>query len=412
MTSGETGRERSVARRRSFTHPWLIPFFAALLTLVGGGVAVLEARVAGDLLERPGLEEFYLDPVPESSGAPGEIVRSEELVGLPFDTRAWRILYRSTDVFGEPLIVSGIVVAPLGPAPAGGRTVLSWGHPTTGSARECAPSLAADPFLDIEGLRLMLDRGYVVVATDYAGMGYPGPDSYLVGVTEGNNVLDAARAAQSLPATDAGDSVVLWGHSQGGQAVLFAAERAADYAPELDLRAVAVAAPAADLTALLDADIGDISGVTIGSYAFTAYAGVYGDTVAGADLSDILTPDAIAAAPEMNALCLLTHTKELHAIGQPLVGNFVLNDPTTTPPWDELLAENSAGSVAFDAPLYIAQGLEDTLIHPQDTRAFAQHEASLGMDVTLAEVPHATHATIAYFTLPGLMAWLDALGER
>lgn len=412
MDAGEPGRGRMRVRQRASTHRWLVPFFAALLTAVGGGVVVLEARIVGDIIERPGLERFYLDPVPESSGPPGEIVRSEELIGLPFDTRAWRILYRSTDLFGAPLIVSGIVVAPLGPPPAEGRTVLSWGHPTTGSARDCAPSLAADPFLDIEGLRLMLDRGYVVVATDYAGMGYPGPDSYLVGATEGNNVLDAVRAAQSIPAADAGASVVLWGHSQGGQAVLFAAERAADYAPELDVRGVAVAAPAADLTALLDADIDDISGVTIGSYAFTAFAGIYGATVAGVDLSDILTPDAIAAAPEMNELCLLTHTKELHAIGQPLVGNFVLSDPTTTPPWDDLLTQNSAGSVAFDAPLYIAQGLEDTLIHPDDTREFAKHEASLGIDVTLSEVPHATHATIAYFTLPGLMAWLDDLEHR
>ncbi|WP_232711689.1 alpha/beta fold hydrolase [Microbacterium lacus] len=407
MTSEGPRPARANRHRHALQHRWAIPFFAAVLALVGGGVAVLEARIVGDLLERPGLEEFYLDPVPEGSGAPGEIVRSEELIGLPFDTRAWRILYRSTDLNGEPVIVSGIVVAPLGPAPAEGRTVLSWGHPTTGSARECAPSLAADPFLDIEGLRLMLDRGYVVVATDYAGMGYPGPDSYLVGATEGNNVLDAVRAAQSIPATGAGESVVLWGHSQGGQAVLFAAERAADYAPELDVRAVAVAAPAADLTALLDADIDDISGVTIGSYAFTAYAGVYGDTVPGAQLSDILTQAAVAAAPEMNELCLLTHTKELHAIGQPLVGNFVLSDPTTTPPWDDLLAQNSAGSVAFDAPLYIAQGLEDTLIHPDDTREFAKHEASLGLDVTLSEVPNATHATIAYFSLSGLMVWLD-----
>jgi alpha-beta hydrolase superfamily lysophospholipase len=97
----------------------------------------------------------------------------------------------------------------------------------------------------------------------------------------------------------------------------------------------------------------------------------------------------------------------LHAIGQPLVGNFVVSDPTTTPPWDDLLTQNSAGSVAFDAPLYIAQGLEDTLIHPDDTREFAKREASLGMDVTLSEVPNATHATIAYFSLSGLMAWLD-----
>lgn len=384
-----------------------IPLFALFFTLLAAASLVLQARVVGDLIERPGLEEFYLQPVAEGSGPPGEIVRQEELVGLPFDSRAWRILYRSTDLNGDPLIVSAIVVTPLGPAPAGGRTVLSWGHPTTGSARECAPSLGADPYLDIEGLRLMLDRGYVVVATDYAGMGYPGPDSYLIGATEGNNVLDAARAAQHIPAAEAGSSVVLWGHSQGGQAVLFAAERAADYAPELDLLAVAVAAPAADLTALLDADIGDISGVTIGSYAFTAFADVYGDTVPGVHLADILTPAAIAAAPEMNELCLLSHVKRLHEIGQPLVGDFVLSDPSTTPPWDDLLTQNSAGSTAFDAPLFIAQGLDDTLIHPDDTRDFAQHESSLGIDVTLDEIPGATHATVAYFALPGLAEWLD-----
>ena len=138
MTAESPVRGRAGEHRHSISHRWLVPFFAAVLTLVGGGVAVFEARIVGDLIERPGLEEFYLDPVPEGSGDPGEIVRQEELVGLPFDTRAWRILYRSTDLDGEPLIVSGVVVAPLGPAPAGGRTVLSWGHPTTGSARDCA----------------------------------------------------------------------------------------------------------------------------------------------------------------------------------------------------------------------------------------------------------------------------------
>lgn len=77
------------------------------------------------------------------------------------------------------------------------------------------------------------------------------------------------------------------GSSQGGQAVLFAAERAAEYAPELDIRAVAAAAPAADLKALLQTHLDDVSGVTIGSYALTAYPEIYADR--GADLADILT---------------------------------------------------------------------------------------------------------------------------
>jgi alpha-beta hydrolase superfamily lysophospholipase len=407
-----------MSRRSVGHHVWrsirrgLATGAAALLALLGAGILVLEARAIGDALERPGLEEFYVLPDPVPSGSPGEILRVEELIGVPFDSRGWRVLYHSTDLDGVDVVVSAIVVTPLGPAPAQGRPVLAWGHPTTGVARDCAPSLSADPFLDIEGLRLMLDRGYVVVATDYAGMGVEGPDSYLIGATEGNNVLDAVRAAQAIPGSRAGSDVVLWGHSQGGQAVLFAAERAADYAPELSIAAVAVAAPAADLTALLDADIGDISGVTIGSYAFPAFASVYGDTVDGAQLEEILTPAALAAVPEVQELCLLTHTAQLHEITEPLIGDFVVSDPTTTQPWSDLLAVNSAGSVGFDAPLFIAQGLADTLIHPSDTEAFAQHEASLGIDVTFERIPMATHATIAYLALPALAQWLDIHGPR
>jgi pimeloyl-ACP methyl ester carboxylesterase len=197
--------------------------------------------------------------------------------------------------------------------------------------------------------------------------------------------------------------VVLWGHSQGGQAVLFAAERAASYAPELSIRAVAAAAPAANLPGLMSAHLDDISGVTIGSYAFTAFASVYPD----AALAGILTPKALEIVPEMNELCLLANIDELHRIGAPLVGDFTTSDPTTTEPWSELLAENSAGSVAFDAPLFIAQGLQDELVVPEDTAEFVRQQASAGMRVTYETIPFASHGTVAYLALPGMLAWLD-----
>jgi alpha-beta hydrolase superfamily lysophospholipase len=255
-------------------------------------------------------------------------------------------------------------------------------------------------------MRVFLDRGYTVVATDYAGMGTDGPDSYLVGGTEANNVLDAVRAARSIPAAQAGTEVVLWGHSQGGQAALFAAERAATYAPELQIAGVAVAAPAADLTDLMGAHLDDISGVTIGAYAFTAFAETYGATIAGASLESILTPAALAVVPRMNDLCLLTDLDELHEMGEPLVGDFLLSDPTATEPWQTLLADNSAGSTAFAAPLFVAQGSADQLIVPEDTARFVDHERSIGIDATLHPVEGATHSTIAYLALPALDLWL------
>ncbi len=390
----------------------VVAFLAASLAIVAGIVAAEEARIVGDAIQRPGIAAFYAQPADAAVGEPGSLVKSAVLLGAPFAARGWRIMYRSTDVNGDPVVVTGVLVEPFGPVPAGGRTIVSWGHPTTGAAPDCAPSRGFDPYTLIEGLRSMLARGYAVVATDYAGMGTDGPDSYLVGGTEGNNVLDAVRAARAVLGGAASDRVILWGHSQGGQAVLLAAENAPAYAPELDIEAVVVAAPAANLIDLMSAHLDDISGVTIGSYAFTAFAEQYGAAVPGAQLDDILTPAALKVVPQMNELCLLSNIPELHRIGQPLVGDFTTSDPTTTEPWATLLAENSAGGKAFDAPLYIAQGEDDKLVVPQDTADFAHHEKSLGMDVTFHEVPWADHGTIAYLALPGMVAWLDRVVGR
>ena len=131
--------------------------------------------------------------------------------------------------------------------------VVGWAHPTTGAVAKCAPSNGIDPFDLIEGMTDLLNAGYAVAAADYPGLGVAGPSSYLIGTTEGNSVLDAIRAAQNMPETGAinRSDVLLWGHSQGGQAALFAGQDATSYAPELRVKAVAVAAPAADLGALL-----------------------------------------------------------------------------------------------------------------------------------------------------------------
>lgn len=376
---------------------------AGILAVTGAVVAAEVARFAGDALERPGIDAFYEQPADAATGDPGTIVKTDPLLGAPLAARAWRIMYRTTTAAGEPVVATGVLVVPLLPAPPEGRTVVSWGHPTTGAARDCAPSYAFDPFSLIEGLRALLDRGYAVVATDYVGMGTDGPDSYLVGITGGKAVLDAVRAARAVPEARASDRVILWGHSQGGQAVLFAAEQAPQYAPELQIQAVAAAAPAANLADLMSAHLDDISGVTIGSYAFTAFSETYPD----APLESILTPAALKTVPQMNELCLLSNIDELHAIGQPLVGDFTIADPTTTAPWSDLLAENSAGATAFDAPLFLAQGLKDELVVPKDTAAFAEHEAGLGIRVTYQEIPFATHGTVALLAIPGLMQWLD-----
>ena len=350
---------------------------------------------------------FYASP-PPTAAAPGTVVRVESVVGAPPGSHAQRVLYHSTDVAGVDTIVSGLVIVPDGPKPDGGRTIVSWAHPTTGTAPRCAPSSGVAPFAFIEGLTDFLADGYVVVATDYAGMGVAGAPSFLIGATESANVLDIARAARTMPDTGASDRLVLWGHSQGGHAALFAAERAAGYAPELDLRGVAVAAPATDLTSLLDADIGDVSGVTIGAYAFDSYARAYSSQLPEDPLASILTPVGAAAIPRMAKLCLLGQNRALHSIATPLIGKLTSVDPATAPGWSTLFTENSPAE-HLSVPLFVAQGAKDTLIKPEITAAFVAARQSDGTTVTSLVYPDADHATVALTALKDLRAWMRVL---
>ncbi len=80
------------------------------------------------------------DPLPDA--APGTVIRSEPMPNAPAGAVAWRVLYHSRDLRGADVAVSGVIVAPAAPAPPGGRTVVSWAHPTTG-ARRSAPRPSA-----------------------------------------------------------------------------------------------------------------------------------------------------------------------------------------------------------------------------------------------------------------------------
>ena len=359
---------------------------------------VTGALEAGDL-------SFYAVPTSTPAAPPGTVVRSEELLSAPDESRAWRVLYHSTDLAGRDTVLSGIVVAPDSPAPATGRVVVGWGHPTTGAAASCAPSNGVDPYLLVEGLPDRIRAGYVVVAPDYPGMGVPAPSSYLIGTSESRSLLDAVRAARRLP-TGATTTTVLWGHSQGGHAVLFAALQAGAYAPELTVRAAAVAAPAADLGTLLDDDIGDVSGVTIGSYAFAAYQQAYAAQYPGLELTSILTDPGAAVTPTMAGLCLFGDNDKLHALATPLLGNYLRSDPRTTEPWSAILIENTPGAPPAGLPVFVVQGGADTLVIPSATEGYVAASCRAGARMTFRLYPTDTHGTIANTTMPDVLAFL------
>src|SRR5437762_10245421 len=155
-----------------------------------GALAVL-----GCLAGAPAAKALYDIQPDEIPGRPGTIIRVWPLEGggpsVIGTANAFRFHYRSTGLNGQPIPVSGAIFVPSGPAPAGGRNIIAWAHPTSGVVPPCAPSLMPDTAGLIWGLAQMLREGYIVVATDYPGLGTYGIHPYLIGESEGRAVLDS-----------------------------------------------------------------------------------------------------------------------------------------------------------------------------------------------------------------------------
>ena len=124
---------------------------------------------------------------------------------------------------------------------------MAWAHPTTGVVPHCAPSLAIFVFQQMTGSRPLDERGVVIAATDYPGLGTPGPHPYLVGVSEGRAVLNSVRAARAMPGPMPATALRCGDIRKADRRRCSQGELAKSYAPELDLVGVAAAAPATEL---------------------------------------------------------------------------------------------------------------------------------------------------------------------
>jgi alpha-beta hydrolase superfamily lysophospholipase len=171
------------------------------------------------------LSSFYDPPAPLPPAPPGALIRSEPFAGyeLPPGAHAVRMLYHSRARDGRDVATSAVLLLPGGTPPVGGWPVIAWAHGTSGVARQCAPSLMRDVEYGSEGLMPMVAAGFAVIATDYAGLGTPGPHEYDNKIAQANDVVYSVPAAHSVDPS-LGARWVAIGHSQGGVAVWGVAE--------------------------------------------------------------------------------------------------------------------------------------------------------------------------------------------
>jgi acetyl esterase/lipase len=333
----------------------------------------------------------------------GQVLRIWPLPGgSSAGTRSYRILYRSTGMNGEPIPVTASIIFPDGPAPASGRPVIAWAHPTTGVANKCAPSLL--PMNAIQGLDEMIRRGYVVVATDYPGLGAAGLHPYLIGTSEARAVLDSVRAAGWVRDAAARRDFAVWGHSQGGHAALFTGQIAFTYAPDLRLAGVAAAAPATYLAKLFEADNAAGGGADLTAMTLIAWSRLF-----KLPLDDLVDPAALPTVRKVANDCIQT-IPEFLQIGRdaaPLVSGFLKADPTTLPRWRAIMDRNTPGRTRQRVPVFIAQGTTDTTVYPSITNSFVAHLCSQGTRVRYSRYSGVSHTFIGRDASFEAVSWMS-----
>ena len=367
--------------------------------------------VAADV-HATGIPAFYTPPRPLPTAAPGTLIRTEKVTGVPgvpADATVWRILFHSRSIYDQDIAESGYVVVPGGKAPSGGFPILSWAHGTTGFAGICAPSLftsqgGVGPYL-LPGLADYLQAGYVVAATDYQGLGTPGIHPYLLGASEGMGVLDAARAARLLPGIHTSDTLMIYGHSQGGHAALFAGQLAPTYAPDLHLAGVVAAAPATGLSTIMSVVTTSVGQAIIEFTIPVAYT--WAETYHDLPLSDMFTQSGEQAAASLvprgcfSALVSAIASRHLTpdavflpgaATNQVVLSHAKLNDP---------------GLTKTPAPMLIVQGTADTTVPPSLTDEYVtQRACPIDDTIDYLHVTDATHETVVSVSVPTITTWM------
>ncbi|MFB7877743.1 lipase family protein [Nocardia sp. NPDC056064] len=388
---------------------------------VAATVAAAVFAAGGPALAAPDGEAFYQPPA-FAAGEHGDPIWSAPLTGVAALADAAvneRVLYRSESVHGEPIAVSGIIALPRTPAP--GHPVVSWAHGTLGSADLCAPSRdtaesPAHPFnADPQPvLNALLRAGYAVVMTDYEGLGTPGPHPYLLGESEARGVLDIVRAARALhPELSA--RFATFGHSQGGQAALFAAHHAPTWTPELELVTAVATAPANNIAAGFQASL--LAPVTNEGFAF----------------HPLFVTGAVAADPGIDPRAIFTdRAYELYLRDTESRCRVGLSEPDSWggirgteivrpealggPDFAKLIARLTATQPALPiaAPVRVVQGADDPRVNPAGTAALvAQLRAINGPD-RITEVtyeqsapnPISPHFGVLHTDTDPLLAWL------
>lgn len=392
----------------------------------------------------PPMAPFYaavMKMTPE--GKLGQVIKQEKIETSVKGAQAWKIAYISSDIAGRKTISTGLVVAPVGQAPAGGRPVMTWAHGTTGAAQNCGPSQVLDPAVPLNEYFLIggnswtdyglpaveefIKEGYVIVATDYQGLGSGGRHQYSVAATNGMDTLNAARAAGSMKETGANKKALVYGWSQGGGAVIALAGMP-DYIKQtgtafdgVDIVGFVALAPQ-DISILAPA--GKLDKAAADKYFqgsqkmfldnvfnFTHATMYYWGTQAAfpnLKLTDIFTDEGVKVANDIYSnKCMHVASDTFNFNYGASYATLLKPAPVNTVAWAEAMLKGGVPIVKPVAPVQIYFGSKDTAVPPMMHKLYQDQMCKLGGNVGRMQLPgEQSHFTTPGSSKPFYLAWV------
>lgn len=367
-------------------------------------------------------------------GPLGTVIAKEKIATKIPGADAWRIAYISSDLFDRRTISTGLVIAPKGKPPKGGRPILAWSHGTTGTAQNCGPSQVLDPAQDLNlyfliggtswtdfGLPAATDfikQGYVLVATDYQGLGGGGKHQYAISATQGRDLINSARAAGSMGLSGSSKKVAFYGWSQGGGSVIAAASSTAYIQQKntafdgMEIVGAVSMAPDA-LSGMIPKEA--LTDAAAAGKTWQSMITVFADNIfnfshfamnvwamdgvfPGIKMTDVFTADG---AKTINAI---QATKCMHAGADTYVFNVGASykdmfnpQPTNLQAWMKAIVAGSTPNDKPVAPMLMFWGDKDTVMPPIQSEIYQKQKCAIGGNVQRIHLPGANH-----FTTPGL----------
>jgi alpha-beta hydrolase superfamily lysophospholipase len=202
-----------------------------------------------------------------------------------------------------------------------------------------------------------------------------------------------------MPNVDAGTHTIVYGHSQGGQAALFAGEIAPSYAPDLHILGVVAGAPVAEISAMLPA------GSTLPDTLGFVVMGLVGAHAAypTLNLADVLTPHGLAQSSVINTKC---YDDVLNAYREP-VANVIAHNPADVPAFEHALVTDTAGNTKTTVPIFVFQGLADDVVYTAFTNLYVKQACTIGDTLFYKTYSGIDHYHEVTASAPDVLSWIN-----